>query len=338
MTVARSERVGGLHTRVYSPATGTPKGAVVLVHGICTSSNVFRHWGPALAERGIEAWCVDLRGHGESEGGADVGSARIADYADDVEAVLAASSSSTIVGHDMGGLVGQLVATRQTLRGLVLVASVAPKGISGASNVSLLWRELRPRYVRALFRGKAWQPAPADASHLLGSKLDAAILGEVMGWLGPESGVAAREMVLTGIAIDETKITCPSLVAATTFDPLTPPTRQRQIAQKLRADYVEFAMHAHFPMLEPGWERPIAVIGRWLEEAARIGETTRASLRRLRSAGESPIPGAVSPSPTPPPAKAVVTPVPESAVRSSSRGEAPTSDDAREAGGNRGRA
>ena len=340
MTVARSERVGGLHARVYAPAVGTPKGSVVLVHGVCTSSRVFRHWGPALAERGIEAWCVDLRGHGESEGEADVGSARIADYADDIEAVLAASQSAALVGHDMGGLAAQLVATRQPLRGLVLVASVAPKGISGTSNVSLLWRELRPRYVRALFRGKSWQPAPADASHLLGSKLDAAVLGEVMGWIGPESGVAAREMVLTGITIDETKIHCPALVAATTFDPLTPAERQRQIARKLRADYVEFAGHAHFPMLEPGWERPIAVIGRWLEEAARIGETTRASLRRLRSAGESPVPGAVTPSP--PPAKAVVTPMPESAVRPSARAEASANGDdetkTREVAGNRGRA
>jgi pimeloyl-ACP methyl ester carboxylesterase len=322
MTVARSERVGSLHARVYSPASGTPKGAVVLVHGICTSSRVFRHWGPALAERGIEAWCVDLRGHGESDGRDKVGSARIADYADDIEAVLAASSSNVVVGHDMGALAGQVVATRQPLRGLVLVASVAPKGISGASNVSLLWRELRPRYVRALFRGNAWQPAPADASHLLGSKLDAAILGEVMGWLGPESGVAAREMVISGVPIDETRIACPALVAATTFDPLTPPTRQRQIAQKIRADYVEFAMHAHFPMLEPGWERPIAVIGRWLEEAARIGDTNRASLRRLRSAGDSPLPtgSTPTPTPTPSPAKAIVTPVPSSAVRPSSRG------------------
>ena len=178
----------------------------------------------------------------------------------DIEAVIGQSSGQALLGHDMGGLAAQVVATRQTLKGLVLVSSVAPKGISGASNVSLLWRELRPRYVRALFRGAAWQPAPADAAHLLGTKLDAAIHEEVMGFLGPESGVAAREMVLTGVSVDETKITCPALVAATTFDPLTPPARQRQIAQKIRADYVEFAMHAHFPMLEPGWERPIAVI------------------------------------------------------------------------------
>ncbi|MCS6902148.1 MAG: hypothetical protein RMJ98_21100, partial [Myxococcales bacterium] len=199
-------------------------------------------------------------------------------------------------------ILAQLVASRIHLRGLVLVNTIAPRGIGGPGSVFDLWRQVfRPRILKAILRGATWSYTQEELVSLSAAKLSKEQCAEVISWLGPESAVATREMALTGISVDERKVTCAALVVASTFDSLTPPTRQRLVASRYRADYVEFAQHAHFPMLEPGRERPIAVIGRWLEEAARLTGESRGSISRLvaarRSATGTPIPAVSSPLP-----------------------------------------
>lgn len=281
--VERDDRPS-LHVHVTSPDEKR-RAAVVLVHGLFLSGKVFYRWAETLAARGIEAYSVDLSGHGESAGRDRVGKRSVHDYADDVEAVLDAAGAEAIIGHDMGGLVGQIVAARRPLRGLALVSSFSP-GIA-PGGITQLWRELRPRYVTAILRGKPFEPANADLAALAFNKLGEDDKADVVSWLGPESGTAAREIGVLGVTVDETKVRCPVLVAAMTHDQLTPPAKQRSIAAKYHADYVEFAQHAHLPMLEPGWERPIAVVAKWLEEAARLGDDRRGSMARMRAASSA---------------------------------------------------
>jgi pimeloyl-ACP methyl ester carboxylesterase len=305
MVVERDLRVGALADRVFAPASNPPKGVVVFVHGVCTTGGIWSRWASAFAQRGFEAHCVDLRGHGQSDGKDGAGRVRFDEHVADLEALITSTGAAAVVGHDVGGLLGQALASRcEQLRGLVLVNSMLPKGVSGPSALSLLWRELRPRYVRAILRGHAWRPADGDVTHLLCGKLPPEDSERLCASLEPESGVMARELVLSGVHVDETLVRCPVFVVASTFDRLTPPARQRLLSSRYRADYVEFAQHAHFPMLEPGWARPAAVIGRWLEEAARIGDgprnsasRIRASSRRIAAAPAGPPSGPQSPPP-----------------------------------------
>jgi pimeloyl-ACP methyl ester carboxylesterase len=289
LVVERELRVGALADRIFVPAASTPKGAVLFLHGVCTSGAIWSNWATNFAQRGFEAHCVDLRGHGQSDGKDDVGRVRFDEHLSDLGALLEETGASAVVGHDLGGLLGQALVTRHELRGLVLVNSMSPKGVGGPSSLSLLWRELRPRYVRAILRGRAWRPADGDVAHLLCGKLPPEESDRLCASLEPESGVIARELVLSGVGVDENLVRCPVFVVASTFDRLTPPSRQRLLSARYRADYVEFAQHAHFPMLEPGWARPAAVIGRWLEEAARIGDSMRGSASRIRASGRRPV-------------------------------------------------
>ena len=82
-----------------------------------------RSWDPLVAA--LDGRCVapDLRGFGDAAPG---GAMRVADYADDVAALL--PEGCILVGHSMGGKVAMAVAARLPpgLRGLVLVAPSPP--------------------------------------------------------------------------------------------------------------------------------------------------------------------------------------------------------------------
>ncbi|MCW2988332.1 MAG: alpha/beta hydrolase, partial [Solirubrobacterales bacterium] len=46
---------------------GTGERTIVLIHGLLMNRRMFERLGPALAERGNRAICVDLLGHGRSD-------------------------------------------------------------------------------------------------------------------------------------------------------------------------------------------------------------------------------------------------------------------------------
>jgi pimeloyl-ACP methyl ester carboxylesterase len=78
----------------------------------------------AMADLGEHCLAVDLRGHGNSAGREHLHRCRLDDYAEDVIAVLQAHPGiAVLVGHSMGGLISQLVASRVKTGHLILVAS-----------------------------------------------------------------------------------------------------------------------------------------------------------------------------------------------------------------------
>src|SRR5512146_3081588 len=77
---------------------------VLLVHGYFATAAVFREWLPFLAERGIPAYALNLRGREGSRPGIDLGKAPVSDFVDDVTAVVTQLDQPIVVGHSMGGL------------------------------------------------------------------------------------------------------------------------------------------------------------------------------------------------------------------------------------------
>jgi alpha-beta hydrolase superfamily lysophospholipase len=101
-----------LFCRQWSAAT--PRGAVVLVHGVCEHCGRYGHLVPALNEAGLDVHGFDLAGHGLSSG--QRGHIRSwSDYRNDLAAFLrfvgekerAAGNSGPVFlfGHSMGALI-----------------------------------------------------------------------------------------------------------------------------------------------------------------------------------------------------------------------------------------
>ena len=100
---------------------------VLVVHGFAEHSGRYEHVLRGFSERGFDAWALDLRGFGQSDGGRGC-IRRWDEYLDDVQALLecAARDRATVpvflVGHSMGGLVSTRFCEERPsgLRGLLL--------------------------------------------------------------------------------------------------------------------------------------------------------------------------------------------------------------------------
>lgn len=104
--------------------------SVLFVHGACCQAIVWEPLILALLERGITSAAVNLRGHGGSAGKDRLQYYRIADYVKDVLSTLdVLSTPVTLIGHSMGGLICQIVATKTAPRKLILMAPCPVRGM-----------------------------------------------------------------------------------------------------------------------------------------------------------------------------------------------------------------
>jgi 2-hydroxymuconate-semialdehyde hydrolase len=114
------------HRIHYGQAGAGP--SVVLIHGIPTNAYLWRNVARRLIDAGREVITVDMLGYGASDkpANADIG---IAAQAQLISRVLSQIgwAGGTIVGHDIGGGVAQLLAIddRKRVRNLVIVDSIA---------------------------------------------------------------------------------------------------------------------------------------------------------------------------------------------------------------------
>lgn len=121
---AQQRSIGGHTLRWIEHGTGSP---VVLVHGIPTSPRLWRHVMPLVEGRSL-AW--EMPGYGTSipDGkGRDLGLAAQAGYLLEWLEALELERKPVLAGHDLGGGVAQIAATRAPERfaGLVLTNAVA---------------------------------------------------------------------------------------------------------------------------------------------------------------------------------------------------------------------
>jgi len=251
------ERVGEL-TAEHARPSGEPKPIPILfVHGLWATASLFDRYLPFAAERGWDAWALNLRGRAGSRPGTDVGRASLRDFAQDVRAMLDRLGDVVLVGHSMGSLVAQMVGDDPRVRALVLVCAIPPRGI-----VSLSGPVLRSsgRYLGRMLRGRSFRPSRDDQERIVMNRLapadsDAWFASSVI-----DSGVAARQIALGAVKVDASAIRAPVLVVSASDDRISPPGLQSKIVRRYGAEHLPFAAHAHLIPLEPGWETPAAAI------------------------------------------------------------------------------
>ncbi len=174
-----------------------------------------------------------------------------------------------LFGHSMGGLLAQILASRDCARAAVCITPAAPAGI-----FSLRYSVLKS-FSSIFTSGAFWKRAhPLEyerAVYAMMHKLPEAQRRAIYARCGWESGRVMAEIGLwplgvKGAQVNDTGVICPMLVVAGAEDRITPANVVRKVAQKYQpqSTYMEFAGHAHWILKEPGWEKIAAQIAAWL--------------------------------------------------------------------------
>lgn len=257
-------RIGNLAVAHAAPArpTGPP---VLFVHGIVVDSQVWWRWLPFFAERGLPAFAVSLRGHGPSGPLTDLGGVTMADYVDDVASVARHIGRPAIVGHSMGGLLAQCAAERDVVRSATLIAPAPPRGIILFSP-KLAIKQLK--YLPALLLNRPIVPDPEELREIAMNCAPPDVQARALAQIVPESGRAMRELSITGVPVDATRVRCPMQVFAADQDLFVPPRTVARIAERYDAPLTTLRGHGHIVIQEPGWESLAATVADWI---VRVG-------------------------------------------------------------------
>lgn len=230
---------------------------VVLLHGVGGGRAIWGEGGSAtvqaLAAGGAHAIAIDLPGYGDSPLPDHL---TLPGMADAVAHTLheLGIARVVIVGHSMGGMVAQLIATRHAalVQGLVLVCTTASFGkADGAWQQAFLQQRLAP-----LDAGQG-MPALAKAlvPSLLASPTHATALAQGQAVMGrvPERTYRAALAALLGFdqraALKD--IAVPTLCIAGEQDSTSPPEVMQRMAQRIAgAKYVCLPNAGHLAPLE----------------------------------------------------------------------------------------
>jgi pimeloyl-ACP methyl ester carboxylesterase len=220
--------------RIEYDSYGSGERTIVLVHGLLMNRRMFERLGPALAERGNRAVCVDLLGHGRSERPEDLRLYSMPLFARQLAAVVdhLELDSAVVGGTSLGANVALELATREPgkVRGLFLEMPVLDNALSAVAAaftpVMLGLRFGRPGF-ELLSRITSALPR---THHLLDIGLD---------WVRQRPGPSLA--VLEGLLLGETaphreqrrQITQPTLIVGHPRDPLHPFSDSGMLAEEL---------------------------------------------------------------------------------------------------------
>jgi non-heme chloroperoxidase len=246
---------------------------IVMIHGaFCGpwSFDLFRKPFEAAGHT-VHAPCLRFHDHGRNPPPA-LGKTSLLDYARDLEEFIDALGQVPIlVGHSMGGLLAQMLATRGRARALVLLAPSAPWGVLPSTIFEVASAQA------LLLAGEYWKSVIAPdyriaAAHSL-DKLDQKTRGAVYDRFVPESGLATFEIMnwtfdmRRASHVRARDVTCPVLCFAGSDDKINPPATVARIAARYhgRAVFQELEGHSHWLVGEPGHEKIAARAIDWLD-------------------------------------------------------------------------
>lgn len=203
----------------------------------------------------------------------DFGTTSLLDYADDLEQeILELDDKPILMGHSMGGLIAQILASRGLAKAVVLLMPGAPAGILA----------VRPSVLKGLLgmqpKWGFWKKPilfnfKASAYSLL-NNLPTDVQKEIYAKFVYESGRAIFELACWPIdsknasTVDESKVTCPVLVVSGGKDRIIPAAIVRKVARKYKhvSTYKEFKDTSHWGIADPNWQEITEYVAGWLNK------------------------------------------------------------------------
>jgi len=256
-------RIGNLTTLRVAGQPGGER-PVLFLHGYFADATVFEDWLPFFAARGFAPVALNLRGRAGSRPGTEIGGVSIDDYVEDAALAARALAGSEgrplVVGHSMGGLLAQRLAELDLVEAAALIAPAPPRGIT-VMTWQLAIRQLK--YLPAIATSHAVHPSREDLRALVMNRLPPDRQDEVIDRLVPDSGRAGRELSITGVPVDASRVRCPLLIVAGSDDRFIPAKTVARVARRYGVPLRVLPGHGHMIVLEPGWQELAGIVTDW---------------------------------------------------------------------------
>lgn len=247
---------------------------IVMIHGMWGGGWCWEKYRNFFEQRGYRCITPTLRFHDMAPNeipNSQLGTFSLLDYAKDLEREIhELDVTPVLMGHSMGGLLAQILASRGLGKSLVLLNPSAPYGIMALklSVIKSFWSIL----TKWGFWKKPMRQTFREAVYSIMQLLTVEDQKELFEKFVYESGRAGAEIGFwfldskAATKVDESKITCPVLIVAGSKDRITPVKVTRKVADKYRfvSTYREFPDHAHWIIEEPDWQEIASYISIWL--------------------------------------------------------------------------
>ena len=245
---------------------------IVMIHGANEGGWCFDKFGGVFQSLGWTCHAPDLIGHGTKA--ADAAKTLIgvgmADYRAELEAFLRTlPPKPVILGHSMGGALGQQLAAQGLARALILAAPAPRSGILPPTGAE---KQLDQDLMGL---GAFWKtvinPDFALARIYTLNRVPEAEQRAVFDRFGPESGRAFFELFFWmfdrsgATVVDTAAVKCPVLCMVGADDKIVSPQTARETAAGYPgATFWELAGHGHMLVLEPGAEDIARRVAAWI--------------------------------------------------------------------------
>ena len=245
-----------------------------MIQGAFTGPVVWDGFAEKFRDAGYKTHAPCLRHHeGDKTPPASLGQTGLRDYAGDLEEFLHSLDAPPIlVGHSMGGLLAQMLAAKEKVRALVLLAPSPPWGVPPSTLFEIASAQAM------LLNVGFWNSLLEARDHVLGrhglERLAPPAREALLARLVPESGRAIFEVMHWGLDMSRASEVevgdsdCPLLLIAGGEDRINPPGTVERIAALYgkRGRYEKAAGMNHWLPGEPGWENVATRALEWLEE------------------------------------------------------------------------
>jgi len=266
---------------------GTP---LVLIHGMWCNGEHMARLDQLFSARTYDCRRLTLPAHvpGPDQASA-VGALSIRDYVKAAKDFVAAQNFTqppVLVGHSMGGLIAQILATQMWPAALVLLTPASPRGIN-ALHPKVLPVGL-PLFSRWGFWKRSHGLTAERARRYLGNGLHVSQQDKFFSSLMHESGRAASEIAFwwadgqCSTAVDPEAIQCPVYVVSAGRDSLTPASVVKKVAARYaNATYRHWPQRSHWVIDDIDTEDMVHEIDGWLRPILQRLQRSPTTLRSV---------------------------------------------------------